>query len=126
MGVALASSVTVALIAGLIFAVIGFMEAKQERDRAVAAELEQSRLRAEAQRAQMQAEANEKRALEEADKSQRVMQLLSDTLENISAAAFRDRAAILSILDVSTNRISEELRNQPELEAELRTTIGGC
>jgi len=38
MGVALAASVTVALIVGLIFAFIGFMEAKRERDRAVAAE----------------------------------------------------------------------------------------
>jgi len=126
MGVALAASVMVALILGLISSLIGFSEARRERDRAVAAELEQSRLRAVAQRAQMQAEANEKSALEAADRSQRVTQLQSDTLENIASAAVRDRAVILSILNATTNRISEALRYHPEVEAELRTTIGDC
>ncbi|MCW5550698.1 MAG: protein kinase [Verrucomicrobiae bacterium] len=66
MGVALAGSVTLALIAGLIVSLIGFREARQERDHAVAAETEAEKQQARA----------EQMALKEAVQRQRAEQLL--------------------------------------------------
>ena len=50
MGVALAGSVTLALVGGLIASLIGFHEARLERDRAVAAEAETEKQQARAER----------------------------------------------------------------------------
>ena len=66
----------------------------------------------------------ERRARAEAAKSQQMSRFLQDTLRNVASVAFRDRAVLGNILDATANRIGKELKNQPEVEAELRTAIG--
>jgi eukaryotic-like serine/threonine-protein kinase len=101
--------------------------------RATRAEREQKRLRAEAQQAQAieaqlrkQAEANENEAKTEAAKSQQVTRFLEDMLDGVgpSVALGRDTTMLREILDKTAERIGKELKNQPEVDAELRNTVG--
>ena len=97
-GVALAASVTGALIIGLAVSLIGFTKARRERDRAVEAE---------ARRAQ-------------------VAKFLEDMLQGVgpSVALGRDTTLLREILDKTAERVASDLRGQPEVEGELRYTLG--
>ena len=65
-------------------------------------------------------------AMREAKKSEEVARFLSDMLEGVgpSVALGRDTRLLREILDKTADRVAEELKAQPELEANLLTTIG--
>lgn len=67
-----------------------------------------------------------KRAQTEAAKSQEVAQFLKDMLKGIepSFALGRDTTMLREILDQTAERIGPDLKDQPEVEAELRSTLG--
>ena len=71
---------------------------------------------------------NRERALAQAQakKSQQVSQFLADTLQGIQpeVALGRDTTVLREILDRTEQRLSSELKDQPEVEADLRHTIG--
>ncbi|MCX6929063.1 MAG: serine/threonine-protein kinase, partial [Verrucomicrobia bacterium] len=62
----------------------------------------------------------------EAAKSQQVAQFLTSMLESVgpSVASGRDTKMLQEILDKTAERVGKDLTNQPEVEAELRSTIG--
>ena len=62
----------------------------------------------------------------EANKSKQVARFLSDMLEGVgpSVALGRDTKLLREILDKTAARAGTDLTNQPEVEAELRTTMG--
>ncbi|HEU0009489.1 MAG TPA: serine/threonine-protein kinase [Verrucomicrobiae bacterium] len=93
--------------------------AEKERNRAAAAEQGQIKLR-------QRAEANENRARTEATKSKQVATFLSEMLKGVgpSVALGRDTAMLREILDNTAKRLAKDLKNQPEVEAELRLIIG--
>ncbi len=72
------------------------------------------------------AEIAEKKARTEASKSRLVAQFLEDMLQGVgpSVALGRDTTALLEILEKTDKRIGTELGDEPEVEAELRNTIG--
>jgi tetratricopeptide (TPR) repeat protein len=67
-----------------------------------------------------------KRADTEAAKSREVAQFLKDMLDGVgpSVAMGRDQTMLREILDQTAERIGTDLMNQPEVEIELRNTIG--
>jgi tetratricopeptide (TPR) repeat protein len=108
---AASSAVVTALVLGLGASTWMFFKEKQARQRAVAAEQEQERSRRQAEAA--------------AAKSQQVSQFLRYTLQNVASATLRDRAVLQNILGTTVSRIGKELKQQPEVEAELSWAIGG-
>ena len=100
-----AALVTAALVIGLGFSTWMFFKEKQDRQQAVAAE---------------------KKALAEAAKSQQVAQFLKDMLKGFgpSVAMGRDTTMLREILDKTAERVGKDLKDSPEVEAELRTTLG--
>jgi len=73
-----------------------------------------------------QAKANERIARAEAKKSEQVAKFLTDMLEGVgpSVALGRDTTMLKEILDKTADRVGKDLTNQPEVEADLRTTLG--
>ena len=67
-----------------------------------------------------------RRATAEAAKSHEVAQFLKDMLKGAepSVAMGRDTAMLRDILDQTAERVGRDLKNQPEVEAELRSTLG--
>jgi tetratricopeptide (TPR) repeat protein len=114
-----ASAVAAALVIGLGLSTWLFVEERGTRQRAEMAEREQGRQR-------QQAQAEEKKARSEAAKSQQVARFLQDMLKSVgpSVAQGRDTTMLQEILDKTAERIGNDLTNQPEVEAELRSTIG--
>ena len=76
--------------------------------------------------ARRQALAAQKTAQAEASKSQQVAQFLKDMLHGVgpSAALGRDTTMLREILDKTAERVGLDLKGQPAVEAELRTTLG--
>jgi eukaryotic-like serine/threonine-protein kinase len=103
------SAVVAALVIGLGISTWMFFKERQAHQRAVAAEQDQARLRS-------QAEA-------EAAKSQQLSQFFRDTLYTLNNV-LRDRAGLQNILDSMAARIGTELKQQPEVEAQLSSIIG--
>jgi serine/threonine protein kinase/tetratricopeptide (TPR) repeat protein len=70
--------------------------------------------------------AAEKQARTEAAKSQQVAQFFKAMLEGVgpSVALGRDTLMLREILDKTSESLSRDLPNQPEVEADLRNTIG--
>ena len=66
------------------------------------------------------------RARTEAVKSQQVARFLTDMLEGVgpSVALGRDATLLREILDKTAERVGTDLQGQPEVEFELRATIG--
>jgi serine/threonine protein kinase len=112
LAVAAASAVAAALVIGLGVSTWMFIKEKAARERAVAAEKDQTRLRQQAQT--------------EAAKSQQVSRFLQEMLAGVSpwTAKGQDTALLRDILDKSAERIGNDLTNQPLVEAELRDTLG--
>ncbi|MBI3850935.1 MAG: serine/threonine protein kinase [Verrucomicrobia bacterium] len=98
---------------------VGVLVSTWQAVRAGRAEQDQGRLR-------LQAEAEQKKAQTEAAKSQQVAQFLKDMLKGVSpwVASGRDTTVLREILDKAAGRLSGDLSNQPEVELELRNTIG--
>src|SRR5207244_10814707 len=76
-----AGAVAFALLLGLGMSTWEFLKERQARQRAVAAEQNQARLRQEAESARHQAEADKQKAKTEAAKSKQVAQFLNDMLK---------------------------------------------
>lgn len=102
---AAAALVTLALVLGLGFSV--WMLARERAAR-------QQALRA------------EQKAQAESAKSQQVARFMKDMLQGVgpSAALGRDTTMLREILDKTAERVGTDLKRQPEVEAELRTTLG--
>jgi len=100
--------------AGAIAAVLvtGVVVSTWEAIRAKRAEEEQTRLR-------RVAESKEK-------KSEQVAQFLKDMLQGVgpSVAMGRDTTMLREILDKTADRVGKDLKEQPEVEGELRSVIG--
>jgi eukaryotic-like serine/threonine-protein kinase len=111
-------AVTVTLLIGLGLSTWLFLKERASRQRAVSAERAKDLSR-------QKAEANERKALTEAARSQQVAQFLKEMLEsaNPSIALGRDTTILREILDKAIERIGKELKDQPEVEADLRSTI---
>jgi serine/threonine protein kinase/tetratricopeptide (TPR) repeat protein len=116
---AAAGAVTAALIMGLGLSTWLFL-----RERAALKVAAENALRAE--RSRQKAEANEKKAASEAAKSRRVAHFLQDMLRGVSpwVAKGRDTTILREVLDKTAGRIGNSLTNEPEVELELRNTIG--
>jgi len=97
------------------------------REQAEQATLDTKAARREERKHRMQAEAEAKKAETEAAKSEQVAQFLKDMLNGVgpSVALGRDTTMLREILDKTAQRVGMDLTNQPEVEAELRRTIGG-
>jgi serine/threonine protein kinase/Tfp pilus assembly protein PilF len=67
-----------------------------------------------------------RKANREATRSQQVARFLQDMLQGVgpSVALGRDTAMLREILDKTAQRLDKELKNQPDVEADLRSTIG--
>ena len=104
-GFAATAAVMLALALGLSVSVWSLVEERQERQRAVTAL---------------------SKAQTESAKSRQVAQFLEDMLDGVgpSVALGRDTAMLREILDKTAARLDKDLRDQPEVEAQLRTTIG--
>ena len=98
-------AVVAALVSGLGVAAWQFIEKGTACKRAVAAE---------------------KQAKTEANKSRQVAQFLKDMLKGAdpSVALGRDATMLREILDKTAERVGKELKEEPEVEAELRNMIG--
>jgi tRNA A-37 threonylcarbamoyl transferase component Bud32 len=99
--------------------VLGIVGSTWQALRAMRAEHEQRRLRRLAQ-------ADEAKAKAEAAKSYQIAQLLKEMLDGVgpSKALGRDTTMLREILDKTAERLGVELTNQPEVELELRSTLG--
>jgi eukaryotic-like serine/threonine-protein kinase len=116
----------------LLVLLVGIAASTWEAVRATRAEREQTRLREQAEsarrneaRERAKAEANETRAESEAAKSQQVAQFLQDMLKSVgpSVALGRDTTMVREILDQTAQRLND-LKAQPAVEADLRSTLG--
>ena len=109
---AAAAAFTGALLIGLGLSTWLFFKEREARRLAMAAEETQSQLRQQAQA--------------EAKKSEQVAQLLKSMLQGVgpSAARGRDTTMLREILDETSQRVGKGLKDQPEVEAEMRSTIG--
>jgi eukaryotic-like serine/threonine-protein kinase len=105
MGVILGASVGATLVLGLVLALAGFAQARSERDRALNAE---------------------RQAEVEAARSAEVAQFLKGMLKDLepSAALGQDTTTFREILDRTAERVSKDLKGQPDVEAELRNILG--
>jgi serine/threonine protein kinase/tetratricopeptide (TPR) repeat protein len=139
-GFAAATAIVIALGLGLGISTWQYVQKNWAYQRAMAAEQEQVRLRQEADtarateaqarqhadKARAEAEVNEQKAQTEAVRSAQVAQFLKDMLNGVgpSVALGRDTKLLKEILDQTAERVGKDLTNQPEVEAELRSTIG--
>ncbi len=78
------------------------------------------------QRQRSLAQSNAERAAREATKSKAVASFLKEMLNGVgpSVALGRDTAMLKEILEKTLNRLETDLAEQPEVQAELRSTIG--
>jgi len=112
--VAFGVSVAAAVVLGLVFALVGFAKARHERDRALASG--------------RKAETGEEKARTEAARSAQVAGLLKQMLKGVgpSVALGRDTTMLREILEHAAQGLQQELAGQPEVEADLRSTLGDC
>jgi eukaryotic-like serine/threonine-protein kinase len=125
-GFAATGVVIVALAIGLGSAIWALAIEKHALARAVAAEREQSRLRQEAETARAKEAEMRRQAETQAARSAEVAKFMKDMLSGVApgVAMGRDTTLLQEILDRTAERISLALTNQPEVEAELRLTLG--
>jgi eukaryotic-like serine/threonine-protein kinase len=111
--------VAASLLAGLGASTWMFFQERQARQRAVTAEQIENQLR-------QQAESNERKANQEAAKSSQVAQFLEDMLSGVgpSVALGRDTTLLREIMEKTTERVGKDLKDQPEVEADIRLTLG--
>ena len=113
------ASIAVAGIVGSGVSIWMLFQERQAHLQALAAEKLQSQLRVEA-------EANEQKMKEEAAKSRHISKFLKDMLTGLtpSIAQGRDTTLLREFLDKTSQRIGTELKDQPDVEADLRLTMG--
>jgi len=113
-----ASAVAVSLIIGLSLSMWLYFRQHQAFERAVVAEREQRRLRQEAEREKSKAEREEKR-------SRQVAYYLENTLGDIAPSLAKKctKPYVQEVLSQADKRIDAELREQPDVEAVVRTVL---
>jgi len=118
-GFAAAGGITMALAVGLLISLTSLSREKVARERAVAAEEEQTKQRE-------KAEANEQMALTEAAKSAEVAQFMKEMLQAAgpSVARGRDATLLREVLAQTSARVGEDLAGEPEVQGDLLFTIG--
>jgi len=106
------SAIAAALLAGLIVASIGMVQARRQA--------------AIAQAMAIRADREASNAETQAARSEQVARILKDMLDGAGPAVARGRDTTLlrEIVDNAAERIGSELKDQPLVEADLRTTIG--
>ena len=121
----MAATLTLALAVGLTAALLGFAQARRERDRAERERDRAERLARQEATQRQRAEADEKKAQSEAARSTQVARFLKDMLGGVgpSVARGRDTTMLREILDRTADRIGRDLTNQPEVELEVRTIL---
>ena len=99
------TGIAAALLIGIAVSTWMFFKEKQARERAVAAE---------------------HKATNEASKSQQVAAFLKEMLSGVgpSVALGRDTTMLREIVDKTAERVGKDLNDQPEVEAELCSTLG--
>lgn len=117
---AAATAIVALLIAGVTVSTVLLFREKAALERALAAEQQQAQARAEAELASRAAKT-------EAARSREVVRFTRDMLEGAGPAVARGRDPTLlrELLDSADGRISRELRQQPEVEIELRRMAAG-
>ena len=105
LGVATSATVAVAVLVGVVGTSYGLIWALRERKAA---------------------QASAAHAETEAVRSEQVAQFLKDMLKGVapSKAMGRDTAMLQEIVDQTANRIDKDLNDQPEVQIELRLTLG--
>ena len=126
-------AVAAALVFGILVSVWQAVRATQAKRDALAARQqaesnEQKAVTAQASEAKLriQAQADEKKAETESARSAQVAQFMTDMLKGVgpSVALGRDTKLLREILDQTAQRL-DTLKAQPEVEADLRLTLGG-
>ena len=120
------SAVAAALCLGLGVSTWLLIRETAARRRAVTAEIAQEQSRREAENSRRQAEMNEARAQTEANTRKHVAEFLQEMLRGIDPAVAlgRDTSVLGEILDSTVKRVATDLQKEPEVAAELLTTIG--
>jgi eukaryotic-like serine/threonine-protein kinase len=115
---------TAAVVVAAIL-VTGVVVSTWEAIHARRAERDQIRLRQQAQAAEVNAMRERKKAESEASKSEQVARFLKETLKSAdsSVAMGRDTTMMREILDNTAKRISVELAEEPDVQADLGFTI---
>ena len=124
-GLATAAALTFFLLAGTAVSTIEAMRASRA-ERAQILLRERAELgRANEAKLYREAEAGRKQAQAEASKSRQVSRFLEDMLRGVgpSVALGRDTTLLREVLDKTAARAGTDLTNQPEVEAELRSTL---
>ena len=117
--------VVAALVTGLGLATFGLLQARKQRDTAALAKQMAEQDREAAERSRQQAEADKEKAQTETTKSRQVSGFLKEMLTGVgpSKALGRDTRMLREILDNTSLRLNE-LKTQPEVEGDLRATLG--
>ena len=100
-------------------------EAEAGQRREAALRLEADMARTNEARLRLQAQAGKQKAQSEAVRSQMVAQFLKDMLQGIrpSVALGRDTTLLREVVDRTAERVGKDLAAQPEVQAELQTTL---
>jgi serine/threonine protein kinase/tetratricopeptide (TPR) repeat protein len=107
--------------------ILGAVASTWQAVRATRAEQRESQLRQNAQAAQANEARERGKAQREAMRSQQVAKFFTDMLQGVgpSTARGRDTTMLREILDKTSQRLSNDLHEQPEVEAELLSIVGG-
>jgi len=133
LGFASGSAILVSILAGLVVSSLLLVREHAARERAVAAEMKEGRLRREAEAGharesalRQQADANASQTRIAAANSEQVAQFMKEMLGGVGpgVARGRDTTLLREVLDSTMKRLDTELRNQPEVGADLRDTLG--
>ena len=131
--VAAVSIAVLGIVIGLAAALFGLIHATHDRDRAIAARLDEAAQRRAAVAARAVAEqqrASAKHSAEEAQASANQMQAVNLFLQDMLSAAEPDRALgkpvlVRDVVDQAARRLDAgELKDQPEVQAAVRETLG--
>jgi len=131
-GVIVTASVAAALLAGVVSSFAGYVEADRRRDRARVLLEAAGRDREAAHQAHVReteqralAEARERESRSEADKALTVLGLVQDMLSSADPRTVRGRNyTVRQLLDDFGRDFDTRPKEDPEVEAELRATIG--
>ena len=125
-GLAMAGALVLLLAGGVVVSTWQAVRATraESKEKLQRARAESERNRAEQQRAV--AEVNEKKAMTEAARSAQVAQFMKNMLKGVgpSVALGRDITMLREILDQTAGRIGKDLNEQPDVESDMRSTIG--
>lgn len=115
-----------ALLFGTVGTTVGFVRATQAEDRALQAAAEADTARGLEAQQRLFADERAEEARIERDKAEQVAGFLTEMLQGVGAqvAQGADTTLLRGILDKTAKRVGDELSEQPEIEAEIRSHLG--